>query len=79
MAESRCLCEAAGLPQGLRVTSHVADVSNEADVLRFRDEVSAQQAIDRIYLLCNSAGISGGASMIVSARGMGTHLRHLRG
>ena len=39
MAETQRLCEATGLPQGLRVTSHVADVSNEADVLRFRDEV----------------------------------------
>src|SRR5947209_6508176 len=40
MAESRRLCETAGLPQGLRVTAHVADVSNESDVQRFRDEVS---------------------------------------
>ena len=41
MAETRRLCEAAGLPQGLRVTSHVADVSSEADILRYRYEVSA--------------------------------------
>ena len=68
MAETQRLCEAAGLPQGLRVTSHVADVSNEADVLRFRDEVSAQHATDRIHLLFNNAGISGGGSMIVNER-----------
>src|SRR3984957_8900427 len=68
MAETQRLCEAAGLPQGLRVTSHVADVSNEADVLRFRDEVSAQHATDRIHLLFNNAGISGGGSMIVTER-----------
>jgi NAD(P)-dependent dehydrogenase (short-subunit alcohol dehydrogenase family) len=68
MAETRRLCEAAGLPQGLRLTSHVADVSNEADVLRFRDEVSAHHASDRIHLLFNNAGISGGGSMIVNKR-----------
>src|SRR3954465_11630163 len=68
MADTQRLCEVAGLPQGLRVTSHVADVSNEADVLRFRDEVSAQHATDRIHLLFNNAGISGGGSMIVNER-----------
>ncbi|MGE0226031.1 MAG: SDR family NAD(P)-dependent oxidoreductase [Acetobacteraceae bacterium] len=68
MAETQRLCEAAGLPQGLRVTSHVADVSNEADVLRFRDEAAAQHATDRIHLLFNNAGISGGGSMIVNDR-----------
>jgi NAD(P)-dependent dehydrogenase (short-subunit alcohol dehydrogenase family) len=68
LAETQRLCDAVGLPQGLRITSHVADVSNEADVLRFRDEVSAQHAIDRIHLLFNNAGISGGGSMIVNER-----------
>ena len=37
MAETRRQCEATGLPQGLRVTSHLADLSNEAEVMRFRD------------------------------------------
>ena len=68
MAETQHLCETAGLPQGLRVTSHVADVSDEAEVLRFRDEVSAQHATNRIHLLFNNAGISGGGSMIVNER-----------
>src|SRR5215467_11716955 len=68
MAETRRLCEAAGLPQGLRVTSHLADMSNEADVLRFRDEAASQHATDRIHLLFNNAGISGGGSMIVNER-----------
>ncbi len=68
MAETRRLCEAAGLPQGVRITSHVADVSNEADVLRFRDEAVAQHATDRVHLLFNNAGISGGGSMIVNER-----------
>ena len=68
MAETQRLCEATGLPQGLRITSHVADVANEADVLRFRDEVAAQHATDRVHLLFNNAGISGGGSMVVNDR-----------
>jgi hypothetical protein len=57
VAETEHLCEVAGLPQGLRVTSHVADVSDEAEALRFREEVAAQHATDRIHLLFNNAGI----------------------
>src|ERR1700742_1313154 len=68
MAETRRQCEATGLPQGLRVTSHLADVSNEADVTRFRDEAANQHATDRIHLLFNNAGIGGGGSMIANGR-----------
>ena len=68
LAETDALCQAAGLPQGVRVTSHLADVSREADVLRFRDEAAAQHATDRIHLLFNNAGISGGGSLIVNDR-----------
>ncbi len=68
MAETRRLCEAAGLPQGLRVTSHLADVSNETDVMRFRDEARDQHATDRIHLLFNNAGIGGGGSMVANGR-----------
>jgi NAD(P)-dependent dehydrogenase (short-subunit alcohol dehydrogenase family) len=68
LAETEQACQAAGLPQGVRLTSHVADVSREADVLRFRDEAAAQHATDRIHLLFNNAGISGGGSLIVDDR-----------
>jgi NAD(P)-dependent dehydrogenase (short-subunit alcohol dehydrogenase family) len=68
MAETQSLCEAAGLPQGLRITSHVLDVSQEPEVLRFRDEVAAQHNTDHIHLLFNNAGISGGGSLIVNDR-----------
>src|SRR5215469_11463226 len=40
MAETQRLCQAAGVPQGLRVTTHLADVSDEAQVSRFRDEAA---------------------------------------
>lgn len=68
MAETKRLCEAEKLPQGLRVTTHIADVSIEDQVQRFRDEVAEQQATDRIHLLFNNAGIGGGGSMLNNSR-----------
>jgi NAD(P)-dependent dehydrogenase (short-subunit alcohol dehydrogenase family) len=68
MAETRRQCEASGLPQGVRITAHLADMSSEADVLRFRDEAMEQHATDRIHLLFNNAGIGGGGSMIANGR-----------
>jgi len=35
LAETQRLCEAAGLPQGLRVTTHIADVADRTQVERF--------------------------------------------
>jgi hypothetical protein len=69
MAESQRLCEAAGLPQGLRVTTHIADVSDPEQVQRFRDEVAEQHATDKVHLLFNNAGIGGGGSMIAHSAG----------
>ena len=68
MAETKRLCETERLPQGLRITTHVADVSDEAQVKRFRDEVEKQHETDKIHLLFNNAGVGGGGSMIVNTR-----------
>src|SRR6201996_1837294 len=68
MAETKRLCEVERLPQGLRITTHVADVSIEQQLLRFRDEVAEQQATDRIHLLFNNAGIGGGGSLFTTSR-----------
>src|ERR1700729_912872 len=68
MAETKALCEVGGLPQGLRITTHVADVSIEDELKRFRDELSEQQSIDRIHLLFNNAGIGGGGSLFSNSR-----------
>ena len=68
MAETKRLCEAGGMSQGQRITTHIADVSNEADVARFRDEVERDQESDRIHLLFNNAGIGGGGSFLVNGR-----------
>ena len=45
MAGTLRLCEAAGLPQGLRGTSFVADASKEPDVLRFRDDIALRRTL----------------------------------
>jgi NAD(P)-dependent dehydrogenase (short-subunit alcohol dehydrogenase family) len=68
MAETKRICEVERLPQGLRITTHVADVSIEEQLLRFRDEITDQQATDKIDLLFNNAGIGGGGSLFTSTR-----------
>src|SRR5882757_95944 len=68
MAETKRLCEVERLPQGLRITTHVADVSIEDHYKRFRDELIEQQATDRIHLLLNNAGIGGGGSLFTNTR-----------
>ena len=68
MAETRRLCEVEKLPQGLRITTHVADVSIEDELKRFRDEIIEQQATDKIHLLFNNAGIGGGGSLFTNTR-----------
>jgi NAD(P)-dependent dehydrogenase (short-subunit alcohol dehydrogenase family) len=56
------------LPQGLRITTHIADVSIEDQFKRFRDELIEQQTTDKIHLLFNNAGIGGGGSLFTSTR-----------
>jgi NAD(P)-dependent dehydrogenase (short-subunit alcohol dehydrogenase family) len=68
MAETKRLCEVERLPQGLRITTHIADVSIEDQLNRFRDEITEQQATDKIHLLFNNAGIGGGGSLITNTR-----------
>jgi NAD(P)-dependent dehydrogenase (short-subunit alcohol dehydrogenase family) len=68
MVETKRLCEVEKLPQGLRVTTHIADVSIEDQLKRFRDELIEQQAADRIHLLFNNAGIGGGGSLFTNTR-----------
>jgi NAD(P)-dependent dehydrogenase (short-subunit alcohol dehydrogenase family) len=68
MAETRRLCEVERLPQGLRITTHIADVSIEDQLQRFRDELIEQQATDKIHLLFNNAGIGGGGSLFTNTR-----------
>lgn len=68
MAQTIALCEADRPPQGTRVTAHIADVSDEAQLIAFRDEAAKQHDTDRLNLLFNNAGIGGGGSMIADSR-----------
>lgn len=68
MQETIALCEADGVPQGAKITAHIADVSDEAALVRFRDEAAKAHDTERLHLLFNNAGIGGGGSMIVDDR-----------
>jgi NAD(P)-dependent dehydrogenase (short-subunit alcohol dehydrogenase family) len=68
MASTRTLCEA-DAPQGTRVTTFVADVSDEAAMLAFQAAVARDQDTDHIHLLFNNAGIGGGGGFVDGDRG----------
>ncbi len=67
MAEAQRLATEAA-PEGTRVTTFVADVSDEAALLAFRDAVAAEHDTDCIHLLFNNAGIGGGGSLVGGTR-----------
>ncbi len=46
----------------------MCDVSDEAQVPRFRDEVVAQHETDHVNLVFNNAGIGGGGSFVTGDR-----------
>jgi NAD(P)-dependent dehydrogenase (short-subunit alcohol dehydrogenase family) len=58
----------AAAPPGVMVTGHACDVSDEAQVLRFRDELLEQHASDHIDLVFANAGVFGGASFVKGSR-----------
>jgi NAD(P)-dependent dehydrogenase (short-subunit alcohol dehydrogenase family) len=55
-------------PAGTRITTHLCDVTDEAQVNRFRDEVLAQHETDHVNLVFNNAGIGGGGSFVAGKR-----------
>ena len=67
MAETASLAQAdAG--SGVLVTGHTCDVSDEAQVLRFRDELLGQHARDHVDLVFANAGIGGAGSFVNDSR-----------
>ena len=66
MAETKRLCEQAPL-DGAKVTTHICDVADEAQVVAFRDAVASAHG-DSIDLLFNNAGIGGGGSFVTGDR-----------
>jgi NAD(P)-dependent dehydrogenase (short-subunit alcohol dehydrogenase family) len=67
MAETVALVRAEA-PPGVLVTGHTCDVAYEAQVLRFRDELLAEHAIDHVDLVFSNAGAGGGGSFVESGR-----------
>jgi len=51
-------------PTGTRVTTFVADVADEAQLLAFRDSVAAEHDTTSINLLFNNAGVGGAGSFV---------------
>ena len=51
-----------------RLTTHMCDVSDENQQIRFRAEVAAQHETDHIDLLFNNAGIGAGGSIVAEDR-----------
>jgi NAD(P)-dependent dehydrogenase (short-subunit alcohol dehydrogenase family) len=68
MTETVRLCQADRPPQGAKITTHLADVSDEVQVRRFQSEVAQQLETDKIHLLFNNAGIAGGGSFVTDPR-----------
>jgi len=67
MSETARLAEK-NAPADVRITTHLADVSDEAQMNRFRDEVVTQHETDHVDLLFNNAGIGGGNSFLTGPR-----------
>src|SRR5258708_33839977 len=58
----------AAAPSGVRVTSPVCDVSDEAQVLRFRDELLQQHPSHHVALVFAKAGTFAGPSFVTDSR-----------
>ncbi len=63
LARTKSLCEE-DAPRGTRVTTSLADVSREEQVLAFRDAVARDHATQHVNLLFNNAGIAGAGSFV---------------
>ena len=57
-----------GAPPAVRVSGHACDVADEAQVLRFRDELLAEHSRDHVDLVFSNAGIGGGSSFVNGRR-----------
>jgi NAD(P)-dependent dehydrogenase (short-subunit alcohol dehydrogenase family) len=58
----------AGIGAEVTITGHVCDVSDEAQVLRFRDELLDAHHTDHVDLVFSNAGVGGGGSFIKDSR-----------
>jgi NAD(P)-dependent dehydrogenase (short-subunit alcohol dehydrogenase family) len=66
MAETKRLASEAA--PGVRISTHVCDVSDEKQVIAFRDAVAVEHDTRHVNLLFNNAGIGGGGSFLEDDR-----------
>ncbi|MFZ0666424.1 MAG: SDR family oxidoreductase [Acidimicrobiales bacterium] len=57
-----------GAPAGTSVSAFRADVTDESQILSFRDSVASELGTDHIDLLFNNAGMGGGGSFVSDRR-----------
>ncbi len=67
VAETAAMAQA-DAPPGVQVSGHACDVSDEAQVLRFRDELLEAHGGDHVDLVFSNAGIGGAASFVKDSR-----------
>jgi NAD(P)-dependent dehydrogenase (short-subunit alcohol dehydrogenase family) len=67
VAATAAMARAEAAP-GALVTGHECDVSDEAQVLRFRDELLEQHASEHVDLVFSNAGIGGAGSFVTDPR-----------
>jgi NAD(P)-dependent dehydrogenase (short-subunit alcohol dehydrogenase family) len=68
MQETATLARAAAPASDIRISAHTCDVSDEAAMMVFRDEVLVAHDTDHVNLLFNNAGLSGGGSVVTDTR-----------
>jgi NAD(P)-dependent dehydrogenase (short-subunit alcohol dehydrogenase family) len=68
MEETASRAAAAAPASDVRVSTHVCDVSDEAALMVFRDEVLTAHDTDHVDLLFNNAGLAGGGSLFTDTR-----------
>ena len=68
MANTATRARAVAPASDIRISTHTADVSDEAAMLVFRDEVLEAHDSDHVNLLFNNAGLSGGGSVFTDSR-----------
>ena len=62
------VADTAATAPGALVTSHLCDVSDEAQVLRFRDELLVAHGTEHVDLVFSNAGIGGAGSFVKDSR-----------
>ena len=67
MAQTKAFCEREA-PGRIRVSTFLADVSDESQVRAFRDAVVAEHDTQHINLLFNNAGVGGAGSFVLDPR-----------